>query len=230
MSTAGGAGEALLHRFALLILAVVKLSTAVFAAEGFRDSERHRFKGKGMRIRGVGYAAGLALVPAAWLSQGRSRPYPAGADLALSVPLLIDAGGNALGIYDEARLDDVVHAGNAAALASLFGAVISPHMRSRERATAATIVFGLVGGVAWEGMEYAGQALGIRKLQLSYADTAADLALDAVGTLVAGVVTWTRWKPTEERPLVDWGEEPPPVTDETKAPTPADDTTAASAP
>ena len=84
-----------------------------------------------MRIRAVGYAAALGLVPAVCGAQRARGPYPAGADLAVTVPMLIDAGGNTLGIYDDARLDDLVHGVNAGVLSSLFGAVISTRMKSR---------------------------------------------------------------------------------------------------
>jgi hypothetical protein len=193
------------HRLALLALAFIKTATAAFALDGFVHSETSRFKGKGMRFRGVGYFAGLALVPLAWLFQGRSRPYPAGADLALSTPLFVDAAGNALGIYDSDRIDDLVHLCNSAALCGLFGAVISPHTKTRAQATAAVAVFGVVGGIGWEVMEYVGQALGLRKLELSAKDTEADLAEDLLGTAIGAAVTWIRWRPPREQPLVGWG-------------------------
>jgi hypothetical protein len=200
-----GAMPGLVHRLALLVLWAIKSATAAFAIDGFVHSETSRFKGKGMRLRGVGYFAGLAIVPAAWIAQGQSRPYPAGADLALSAPLFVDAAGNALGIYDSDRLDDVVHLANSAALCGLFGAVISPHTKTRVQATTAVAVFGLAGGIGWEIMEYIGQALGLRKLQLSDKDTEADLATDLIGTAIGAAVTWIRWQPAREQPLVGWG-------------------------
>ena len=200
-----GAMPGLGHRLALLVLGVIKSATAAFALDGFIHSETSRFKGKGMRFRGVGYFAGLAIVPAAWIAQGHSRPYPAGADLALSTPLFIDAAGNALGIYDSDRIDDVVHLANSAALCGLFGAVISRHTRTRAQATAAVAIFGVVGGIGWEVMEYVGQALGLRKLELSAKDTEADLAEDLLGTAIGAAVTWIRWQPARDQPLVGWG-------------------------
>ena len=202
-----GRGPHWLHAIALVILAIVKLITIGFAIEGARHPKAKRYRGKAMRIRGVGYAAGLALVPAAWAGGGSKGPYPAGADLAVSVPLLIDAAGNSLGVYDSARLDDLVHAVNAASLAGLFGALISPRMKSREAATAATVGFGVAGELGWEVMEYTGEALGFKGMALSKEDTVSDIVAAAIGTLVAAIVTWTRWLPSPEAPLADWGEE-----------------------
>jgi hypothetical protein len=197
------------HRLAILILLPVKLLTAAFALAGALQPSAPRYRGKAMRIRAVGYAAALSLVPAVHVAQRSRGPYPAGADLAVSVPMLIDAAGNSLGIYDQDRLDDVVHAVNAGVLSSLFGAVISTRMKSRRAAAAATIAFGVLGELGWEGMEYLGQAIGFRGMGLSEEDTLGDIGSALVGTALAAVVTWTRWRPADEAPLADWGESSP---------------------
>ena len=194
------------HRLAILILVPVKLLTAGFALAGALHPTAPRYRGKAMRIRAVGYAAALGLVPAVHAARRARGPYPAGADLAVSVPMLIDAAGNALGIYDQDRLDDVVHAVNTGVLASLFGAVISTRMKSRRAATAATLAFGVIGELGWEGMEYLGEAIGFRGMALSEDDTLGDIGSALLGTAFAAVVTWTRWRPAEEAPLADWGE------------------------
>jgi hypothetical protein len=193
------------HEVALATVAAIKVVTAACAVEGALHPRQRRYRGKAMRIRAVGYAAGLGLVPAVWLSQSHHRPYPAGADLAVSVPLMIDAVGNTIGVYDDARLDDLVHGVNAGVLSALFGAVISPHVRSRTTATVATIAFGAVGELLWEVMEYIGQALGFKGMMLSKDDTASDIAAAFAGTAVAAAITWIRWRPSADRPLVDWG-------------------------
>jgi hypothetical protein len=155
-----------------------------------------------MRIRSLGYVAGLSLVPAVWLAGDRAERYPVAADLAMTVPLLIDAAGNSLGIYDEARIDDAVHFLNAAVLSSLFGAVISSRVRSREHAAAATVAFGLLGEAAFDGMEYAAERIGFTGLGLSPEDTIADMTLAALGTAIATAVTWARWQPSRRAPLL----------------------------
>jgi hypothetical protein len=194
-----------LHEVALATTLAVKAATAACAVEGALHPDQKRYRGKAMRIRAVGYFAGLGLVPAIWLSQSHQRPYPAGADLAVSVPLMIDAVGNTIGVYDDARLDDLVHGVNATVLSSLFGAVISPHVRSRTTATLATVGFGVCGELLWELMEYIGQAIGFKGLMLSKDDTEGDVAAAFIGTAVAAAITWIRWRPSAERPLVDWG-------------------------
>ena len=117
---------------------------------------------------------------------------------------MIDAVGNTIGVYDDARLDDLVHGVNATVLSSLFGAVISPHVRSRTTATLATLAFGVCGELLWELMEYIGQAIGFKGMMLSKDDTDGDIAAAFIGTAVAAAITWIRWRPSAERPLVDW--------------------------
>jgi hypothetical protein len=190
-------------------LTAAKVATLTYTAEAVLRPHQPKYKGKAMRIRSLGYLGGLALVPAAWWVFERDERYPVAADLAVSVPLLIDAAGNSLGIYDEARLDDLVHGFNAAVLSSLFGAVISTRMRSRAAAAGATVAFGVVGEIAFDAMEYVADAVGFRGLGLSREDTLADVAAASIGAVVAGVVTWARWKPRREAPLLGLPQEVP---------------------
>ena len=155
-----------------------------------------------MRIRSLGYLGGLSLVPAVWLGGHAKGRYPVAADLAMTGPLLVDAAGNSLGIYDAARIDDAVHGLNAAVLTALFGAVISSRVRTREEAVAATVAFGIGGELAFDAMEYVAEHVGFEGLGLSARDTIADVAFAAAGTAVGAAVTWLRWKPRPEAPLI----------------------------
>ena len=181
---------------------MTKSATLAFSAEAVVWPHQPKYRGKAMRIRSLGYLGGLALVPAVWLAGERNERYPVAADLALSFPLLVDAAGNSLGIYDEARLDDAVHFLNAAVLSSLFGAVVSSRVESRRVATAATVAFGLIGELAFDAMEYGAERIGFTGLGLSAEDTIADTALAGLGTALAAAVTWARWKPRATAPLL----------------------------
>jgi hypothetical protein len=179
-----------------------KAATLAFTAEAVISPDQPKYKGKAMRIRSLGYVGALSLVPAVWFAGGRRGRYPVAADLAMTGPILVDAAGNSLGIYDEARIDDAVHFLNAAVLSSLFGAVISTRVESRGVATAATVAFGLIGELAFDAMEYGAERIGYTGLGLSREDTLADTALAAIGTGVAAAVTWLRWKPKPQMPLI----------------------------
>ena len=88
-----------------------------------------RYQGKGMRLRAIGYAGGMLAVPVAWRLTGRRPPYPRELDLAVTLPLLIDAGGNAIGIYRRAHVDDVIHFADGALVASVVGALATPRVQ-----------------------------------------------------------------------------------------------------
>ncbi len=182
-----------------IALALTKTATLAYTAEAVIWPDQPKYRGKGMRIRSLGYLAGLSLVPVAWLAGDRRSPYPLAADIAMSAPMLVDAAGNSLGIYDAARVDDAVHFLNAAVFSTLFGAVISSRVESREAAVAATVAFGLIGEIAFDAMEYAADRVGFTGLGLSARDTIADVAFAALGTAIAAGITWTRWHYPSDR-------------------------------
>lgn len=179
-----------------VVLAAAKLATLRYVIESVIHPHQPKYQGKAMRVRALGYIGGLALMPAAWWLRGRRERFPVVADLAVTVPLLIDAAGNAHGIYDDVRIDDFVHLVNTVSLASLFGSLVSEHVASREKAAAAAIAFGVIGGIGWEVMEYTAEALGFDGLGLSPEDTIADVTFGIIGSLIAGAITWARWEPT----------------------------------
>lgn len=191
--TAATAGPA--RAIAAVLLAVAKSLGFAFSIEPVLRPKQRKYKGKAMRIRAIGYFAMLLAVPVGWLVRRRRDSYPVLADLALSVPLLLDAGGNSLGIYDDASIDDLVHFTNTAILSSAFGAAISPHVDSRWKAGALTTAFGVTGELGWEAMEYTADRIGFKGLSLSREDTIADIAVAVLGSLVAGAITTIRWKP-----------------------------------
>ena len=73
------------------------------------EPERPKYHGKGMRLRAVGYAGGMLVVPVAWRLRGRPgavspRAGPGGDPAAPD-----GRGGNASGIYRRAHVDDLIH-------------------------------------------------------------------------------------------------------------------------
>lgn len=189
VATAGPA-----RMIAAVLLALAKALGFAFSMEPVLYPKQRKYKGKAMRIRAVGYFAMLLAVPVGWLARRPREPYPVLADLALSVPMLLDSGGNALGIYDDANVDDLVHLANTAILSTAFGAAISPHVDSRWKAAALTTAFGITGELGWEMMEYTADRIGFKGLSLSREDTLADIGEAVLGALAAGAITAVRWK------------------------------------
>ncbi|MEP6639583.1 MAG: hypothetical protein ABJC39_09570, partial [Chloroflexota bacterium] len=102
-------------------IAAVKATIIALAIDAFRNSNSPRFSGKAMRVRAVGYTASLLLVPLVWRLRGRDEAYPRELDLAVSLPLLADATGNAVGLYQRAHVDDAIHFANGALLTAVVG-------------------------------------------------------------------------------------------------------------
>ena len=169
-----------------------KAATIACAIDGFLNADTPRLRGKAIRTRAFGYTAGLFLVPAIWrLLPDRGR-YPRGLDLAVTLPLLIDAGGNALGLYQEAHLDDVVHFINGAIVSGVAGALFATRTDEPWQAAMAGTGTAMAGETFWEIAEFVAMKAGADGMDLTHEDTMADLAESAAGAIVGGLVTWAR--------------------------------------
>jgi hypothetical protein len=173
-------------------IAAAKASIIALAIDAFRNSSSPRYSGKAMRVRAIGYAAGMLLVPLAWRLRGRPEPYPRELDLAVTLPLLVDAGGNAIGIYQRAHVDDLIHFADGATLASVVGALATPRVKTSWEAAGVATMAGIAAAGLWEIGEWVGLKLGAKGMDLSYDDTITDLAETAAGALLGGVVTLLR--------------------------------------
>jgi hypothetical protein len=173
-------------------ITAAKASVVVLAVDAFLNSESPRYSGKGMRIRAVGYAGGLLIVPVAWRLAGRPQPYPRELDLAVTIPLLIDAGGNAIGIYRRAHVDDLIHFIDGAIVASVVGALATPRVRTSWEAGGVGALAGIAAAGMWEIAEWVGLKLGARGMDLSYDDSMIDLAETSAGALLGGLITLLR--------------------------------------
>lgn len=108
-------------------------------------------------------------------------------------PLLLDAAGNALGLYEAAHIDDLVHFTNAAIVSGVAGTMFAPHVDERWHAAVAGASVAVVGEVAWELAEFgAWKFLGADGMNLTYADTMDDIAESWLGALVGGLFILTR--------------------------------------
>ncbi len=145
-----------------------------------------------MRLRAIGYAGGMLAVPVAWRLMGRRPPYPRELDLAVTIPLLVDAGGNAIGIYRRANVDDLIHFTDGAVVASVVGALATPRVRTSWEAAAAGTLTGAAAAGLWEIGEWVGLKLGAKGMDLTYDDTMTDLIETMAGAVLGGVITLLR--------------------------------------
>jgi hypothetical protein len=181
-------------------ITAVKASVVALAVDAAVNSHQPRFRGKAMKVRAVGYIGGLLVVPVAWRLRGRREPYPRELDMLVALPLLADAGGNAIGIYQNAHVDDAIHFANGALLAGVVGTLAAPRERTAWEAGAFAAAVGTATAAVWEMFEWVAYKLGARGMDLSYDDTMADLIETSAGALLGGVVTLLR-HPTRLRKL-----------------------------
>jgi hypothetical protein len=170
----------------------MKSTILAVAVDAVVNHDAPRYRGKAMRTRAVGYVGAVWVVPLAWrLLPDRGR-YPRGLDLAVSVPLVLDAVGNARGVYMRAHVDDVVHLANGAIVAGVAGALFAPRVDERWQAALAGAAFGVVAQTLWEIMEYTAYRLGARGMDLSYHDTMHDMIESTLGAVLGGLFTFAR--------------------------------------
>lgn len=170
-------------------ITAVKATIVALAADAAINSHQPRFSGKAMKIRALGYVGTLLLVPVAWRLRGRRQRYPRELDLLVALPILADAGGNAVGIYQRAHVDDAIHFANGALLSGVLGAVASPRSRTAWEAGAFAASIGVATAALWEVFEWVAMKLGARGMDLSYDDTMADLIETSAGAILGGVIT-----------------------------------------
>jgi hypothetical protein len=173
-------------------IAAVKATVIALAVDAFLNPSSPRYHGKGMRLRAVGYAGGMLIVPIAWRLRGRQDPYPRELDLAVTVPLLVDAGGNAMGIYRRAHVDDLIHFADGALVASVVGALATPRVRTSWEAAGVATLAGTAAAAVWEIAEWIGLKVGAKGMNLTYDDTMTDLIETTAGAVLGGAVTLLR--------------------------------------
>ena len=163
------------------------------------------FAGKGMAYRLPIFLAPALVVPILWWR--RRGAYPVALDAALTLPFLFDTAANAVGLYDNLdATDDILHFVNWVVL---VGGITATWVDRVDRATPRWLVvmagtgFGAVAIVFWEVAEYLVMRSGVGGLDLTYADTLADLVLSTTGGAL-GAVLAVRYTdgPTEVDPVV----------------------------
>jgi hypothetical protein len=173
-------------------ITAVKAAVVALAVDAFVNSDKPRFQGKAMKVRAVGYAGTLLLVPVLWRLRGRPEPYPRELDLLVALPLLVDAGGNSVGLYQNAHVDDAIHFANGALLAGVVGSLAAPRARTAWEAAAFATAAGTATAAAWEMFEWIGLKLGAKGMDLTYDDTMEDLIETSAGAMLGGLVTLLR--------------------------------------
>lgn len=161
------------------------------------DRDRTSFRGKAMGFRAAAFPTFTLALPAVWLAAGRPRPYPWRADVALSAPLVVDAGGNVLGFFARhEHFDRISHGLGWTFVALAAGDAIGPVARDPRLTLLAAVGVGAIVAVVWELGEFAAWKSGSSGLDLTYEDTIDDLAFGLLGS-VAGAA-WSVLRPAPD--------------------------------
>lgn len=175
-----------------VVTLAAKAATVVCGVDALINAESPRLRGKGIRLRAIGYVGGLFLVPLLWrLLPDRDR-YPRELDLAVTIPLLLDAGGNALGIYERTHIDDAVHLTNSAIVAGIAGSLVAPHVDERWQAALVGAGVAITAETAWEVAEYIAWKMGADGMHLTYEDTMEDIIVGFAGAILGAGFSLTR--------------------------------------
>lgn len=165
-----------------------KAATVACAVDALVNYREPRLRGKAIRVRAIGYTAALAIVPLAWRwLPGRRGPYPRVLDLAVTVPLLADAAGNAFGVYQRAHVDDAVHVANSAIVTGVSGSLIASYVDEPWQAALTGAGVAIVAETLWETMEYSAMRLGQGGMDLTYEDTMGDIIDTWIGAVVGAL-------------------------------------------
>ena len=148
-----------------------------------------QFEGKAFLWRLITYPVGAFAVPICWLAFARKSPFPYVADILLTLPFLVDTGGNSLDLYDTVEWwDDANHFVNWALLSGAVAALMV-RVKARSRETIGLVVgFGAVTAILWEIAEYYAFIRASPELATAYTDTLGDLGLGLAGSIFVGLV------------------------------------------
>lgn len=163
------------------------------------NPDLQQYAGKAMQGRVLVYPIAVLVVPAGWWLLGRRRPFPALADLLITLPFLIDAAGNALDLYDTIDAwDDVNHLVNWMLLSAGFVLLLPARLEPWVLAGLG-IGFGAAAAIVWELAEYVTFIPESPEAATAYRDTLGDLILGLVGSAIGSVLASRRIRAPSER-------------------------------
>lgn len=181
------------------ILAKVVLVSMLGLALIYPDMGHMEDKASGLRA--LTYPMLAFALPATWWLCRRDRSsFPWFSDLMITTTLFTDILGNRMNLFDTVEwFDDWVHVMNPGLLTAAVILLTVPPTSSLTATLERALAFGMTAAAAWEVAEYAAFISRSTEKQSAYSDTLGDLALGAVGAVVAALIihTWRAggWSP-----------------------------------
>lgn len=181
-----------LRRIALVINIGAKLALAGLIIFYLVRPDLDQFSGKVMPLRTLLFPVAAAIVPVIWWLTGRRRPYPHLVDALVTLPTVVDYGGNAAGFYAYEYFDHSVHFANTFMLALAFGLALAGWGIPRLAAAGLTLGFGSVLHTIWEIVEYHLDVLYDAGLDVTAPTTIRDFMAGLTGAAIAAFLIWWR--------------------------------------
>ena len=152
--------------------------------------------GKGLVPRAIGYPLAAFAVPFMWFTWWRQRAsFPWTADFLITFACFSDMFGNFLNLYDAVdSFDNAVHLVNTGLLTASFILLTMHRSTVLSAVVERALAFGVSAALVWEIAEYYAFLRWSPERLGAYADTLSDMALGAVGSLVAGIWIHALWR------------------------------------
>jgi hypothetical protein len=164
--------------------------------------------GKGLVPRGIGYPIAAFAIPVIWFTWWRQRAsFPWAADFLVTFVCFSDMFGNYLNLYDSMEsFDNLMHLVNTGLLTAAVILLTMHRSSSLGAVVERSLAFGASAALVWEIAEYSAFLRWSPERLGAYADTLSDMALGALGSVIAGVwvhALWQRGRLTEVAPQLE---------------------------
>lgn len=152
--------------------------------------------GKGLIPRAIGYPLAVLALPVIWATWWRPRAsFPWTADFLISFACFSDIFGNVLNMYDSIdAFDNIVHFVNTGLLTAAVILLTLHRTASLSAVIERSIAFGVSAALVWEIAEYFAFLRWSPERLGAYADTLSDMALGALGSVIAGLCVYALWR------------------------------------
>jgi hypothetical protein len=180
----------------LVVDVLLKFALLGLVAHALAFPDLPQYAGKAMLGRVITYPLVVLAVPALWwlFLRGR-RSFPVAIDLLVTLPFVIDLGGNALNLYDSiVWWDDANHFFNWAGIAAAVSLALAWTKLPALARFGLAVGMGAVIAIAWEIAEYVTFIQNSPELTTAYTDTLGDLVLGTLGSALGALVVlgWQR--------------------------------------
>ncbi|MCD9200081.1 hypothetical protein [Aeromicrobium wangtongii] len=152
--------------------------------------------GKGLAPRAISYPLVAFAIPFIWFTWWRPRAsFPWTADFLITIVCFSDMFGNFLNLYDTIEpFDNILHFVNTGLLSAAVIMLTMHRTSSLGAVLERGLAFGVSAALVWEIAEYFTFLRWSPERMGAYADTLSDMALGALGSVLAACWVYALWR------------------------------------